>query len=128
MNTPVPQKPSSIEAQLAENIVSNSAITFNLGQNVISTTEDKIRLAVLTHLGRIEQRQGWVAPAGIFITILAAFVTADFKDAWLPAATWRAIFVMSGIMSFVWLAVAIVRALRAPSVDDFINTLRSSAR
>lgn len=128
MNEQVPQKPGSIEAQLAENIVSNSAISFNLGQNVISTTEDKIRLAVLTHLNRIEQRQAWLAPAGIFLTIALAFATTDFRDAWLSASTWRAIFILCGVASFIWLVVAGVRALRAPSVDDFINALRSSVR
>lgn len=122
------QQPADIRDRLAENIVQNTEVSLNIGQNIITTTEDKVRLAVLTHLGRIEDRRAWVAPGGIFLTILAAFATADFKSLWLPAATWNAVFLLCGIASFVWLVVSVVKATRAPTVDDFIDTLRVAVK
>ncbi|SPF47660.1 hypothetical protein SBDP1_680001 [Syntrophobacter sp. SbD1] len=79
---------STIKAQLGDQIIQNTELSMNLGQKIITTTEDKVRLAVLTHLQRLERRHLWIAPAGILIPILAAFVTADFKDVWfIKAAT-----------------------------------------
>jgi hypothetical protein len=122
------QQPADIKTHLAENLVQNTELSLNIGQNIITTTEDKVRLAVLTHLKRIEDRRAWLAPGGIFLSILAAFVTADFKNVWLPAATWQAVFFICSVASLVWLIISIVKALRAPTVDDFIATLRVAAK
>ncbi len=113
-------------AQLAQNLVQNTNLSINLGGWIITTTEDKVRLAVITHLARMEQKQAWVTPAGVFVTVAATLATATFKDAWLSPATWEAVFLLVGAASFVWLVVAVVRALKAPSVEVFIDSLRSA--
>lgn len=118
----------SIKTQLTDQLIQDTELSMNLGQNIITTTEDKVRLAVMTHLQRLEKRRLWIAPAGIAITILAAFVTADFREWWLPAATWRAFFLFCGLASAGWLIIAVIQALRSPSVDDFVGTLRASQK
>lgn len=117
-----------IKDQLGDQLIQDTELSMNLGQKIITTTEDKVRLAVLTHLQRLETRRLWIAPAGILITILAAFVTADFKDAGLTAATWRAFFVFCGLAAFVWLVVAVVQALRSPSIEDFVSSLKTTKK
>ena len=119
---------SVIKDQLGDQLIQDTELSINLGQQIITTTEDKVRLAVVTHLQRLEHRRVWIAPAGILITILAAFVTADFKDVGLPAATWRAFFMFCGLAASVWLAVTVVQALRSPTVEDFVSALKTTKK
>jgi hypothetical protein len=76
----------------------------------------------------MEQKKSWIAPAGIFITVLTSFVTTNFKDFFLPASTWEALFLLSGAGSFVWLLVALKQAYSAPSVDDIVSELKTSGQ
>lgn len=124
-------KPSSTEVMttaLTNQLAQNTKVHFNLDQNAIITTEDKVRLVLLTHIAVLEQKKSWIAPAGIFITIIASCVTTNFKDFWIPAATWEAIFLLSGATAFVWLLVALMRAYRAPSVDDIVSELKKAGQ
>jgi hypothetical protein len=127
MNTP--NTIADLRAQFAENIIQNTQMSLNLGGHIISTTEDKVRLAVLTHLARIEDKREWVAPCSLLISIVAAFVTADFKTALnVPATTWQALFILFGILSAIWLARALVKRFRSPSVDDFVDALKAASK
>lgn len=124
-------KPTSTEVMtnvLTNQLAQNTRVHFNLGQNAIITTEDKVRLVLLTHLSVMEQKKSWIAPAGILITILTSFVTTNFKDFFLPAATWEALFLLSGAASFIWLLVALKQAYSAPSVDDIVSELKTSGQ
>lgn len=100
----------------------------NLGGHIIATTEDKVRLAVMTHLSQIARKHEWVAPCGLLVPIAATFATATFKQAWLPAATWQAVFLLVGLGALVWLIVSVIRGMRAPSIDDFVDALKSVSR
>ena len=124
-------KPTSTEVMtnaLTNQLAQNTRVHFNLDQNAIITTEDKVRLVLLTHLAILEKKKSWIAPAGIFITILTSFVTTNFKDFWLTAATWEAVFLLSGVASFVWLLVALKQAYSAPNVDDIVSELKKSGQ
>lgn len=124
-------KPTSTEVMtnaLTNQLAQNTRVHFNLDQNAIITTEDKVRLVLLTHLAILEKKKSWIAPAGIFITIPTSFVTTNFKDFWLKAATWEAVFLLSGVASFVWLLVALKQAYSAPNVDDIVSELKKSGQ
>jgi hypothetical protein len=113
---------------LTNQLAQNTRVHFNLDQNAIITTEDKVRLVLLTHLAILEQKKSWIAPAGIFITILTSFVTTNFRDFWLQASTWEAIFLLSGVASFIWLLIALKQAYSAPSVDNIVSELKTSGQ
>lgn len=120
--------PSSghIISQLTANLVQNSQISINIGGLIITTTEDKVRLAAITHLQKIEVRYAWLGPAGVFATISATLLTTSFKDALLPAAVWHALFLTFGFLSLVLTVWLTYRALTAPSIDEFVASLRAS--
>lgn len=113
---------------LTDQLAQNTKFHFNLDQNAIITTEDKLRLVLLTHLEHMEHRRSWMAPAGVFIAILTSVVTTNFKDLWLPAATWQAIFVLAGGACFVWLLVSLWAAYKAPSIEDVVSELKKSTQ
>jgi hypothetical protein len=115
----------SIKAQLAENLVQNTEVSINLGGRIITTTEDKVRLAVHAHLSRMQLKHAWITPAGILISVGAVLLTADFRDTWgILAASWKTGFFLVGVASLVWLGAAVAHALWAPGVNDFVELLR----
>lgn len=118
---------SEISSALTNRIAQDTKVHLNLGQDAIVTTEDKVRLVLMTHLERLEQRKAWIAPAGVFIAILIAFVTADFKDFLLKAAVWEAVFLVAGVLSLCWLVLAVVRAFKTPTVQDIVGELKKSS-
>jgi hypothetical protein len=97
----------------------------NLDQEIIQITEDRLRLVLKDHLELLEEKKAWHAPLGVLIAIVAAFVTADFRDAYFKAATWQAVFLITGILSSIWLFNAIYRAATSPSIDDVVSKIKT---
>jgi hypothetical protein len=97
--------PTRILMGFASQFMQNTSKVYsNLGQEIIITTEDKIRLCLIEHLSRMEKKNAWVAPLGILLTIIIVFPTTTFREfLFLSADTWKAIFVMAGLMAIVWL-------------------------
>lgn len=111
-----------------EKLVNVSDIHLNVSQKMIITTEDKVRLCLLEHLNQIGRKGSWIAPLGIFIAIVTTLVTSSFKEKvlLLSADTWRAIFVIMGVLSFAWLIYASIRALRSKKID-FVEELKKGS-
>lgn len=111
-----------------EKLVNVSDIHLNVSQKVIITTEDKVRLCLLEHLNQIGRKGSWIAPLGIFIAIGATLVASSFKEnvLLLPADTWHAIFVIMGVLSFVWLVYSSIRALMSKKID-FVEELKKGS-
>ncbi|HXG53370.1 MAG TPA: hypothetical protein VNN77_18385 [candidate division Zixibacteria bacterium] len=122
--------PVSIDTKsIADQIARDTKVHMNLGQDAIVITEDRVRLVLMTHLRKLEQKRGWIAPLGLLVAIVTAFATATFRDAFgLKATTWEAIFVLSGVASLVWTIIAMVIAVRAPSVDDVVSEMKREAK
>lgn len=99
----------------------------NLDQEIIQVTEDKLRLVLNEHVAQIEDKKAWIAPLGVLLAVATAFSTSTFKDVLLKAATWEAIFLLTGIASFVWLLRTIYLALNAPTVEDVVEKIKNRA-
>ncbi len=112
----------------ARMIQEGSHVTFNLGQNVIATTEDKIRLCLIEHLQRMGKKNSWTTPLGILLTISAILPTTTFKNFIIEADVWKAIFILSWIISLIWFLKCMREAWTNTSVDKVIedNTRSSS--
>jgi len=111
-------------------LVDISEVHLNVTQEVIITTEDKINLCLSQHLKRIERKRSWIAPFGILIAIVLTFVTSSFKEnvLQLNADTWRAIFIIAGLICFVWLIRSIIEAIKSLKVEDIVEKLKKSSR
>lgn len=93
-------------------------------QVIITTTEDKLRLCLTENFKKTEKRKSWVAPFGIFATILVTLLTSDFNDAVLPAGTWQAIFCLSAIITFVWFVYSAYHGIKSVKIEDIIRELK----
>ena len=98
----------------------------NLDQDVIQITEDRLRLILKDHLGLAEERKTWIAPLGILLAIVIAFVTTDFHDFYFKAPVWQAIFFISGLISFIWLCIYGYKAFSIPTINYIISKIKHS--
>jgi len=113
------------QESIADQLVNIEKIHINTSQNVLITTEDKLRLHLSDYLNRLEKRKEWVAPFGILLTIIVTLATASFKDFVLKPDTWKALFIIFGIISLVWLVKSIKESFSSPKLDDLLNKLKS---
>jgi hypothetical protein len=105
----------------------DSNIYSNLQQEIIITTEDKVRICLMQHLERMAEKKAWLVPLGIFLTILVVFPTTTFHGFLVSAETWQAIFLICGTTSLIWLVAAFWRATRSSSLDDVVSAIKRSS-
>ena len=128
MNTKkVSPQPSSINTGSIENLIKVYKLHLNLSQEVIITTEDKIKLCLSEHLKRMEKRKGWIAPLGILLAIIVTLVTSSFEDVGLNSATWKAVFIITGLISFGWLICSVWEACHSKKMIDIISELKKDS-
>jgi Na+/pantothenate symporter len=96
----------------------------NLPQDVIATTEDKVRLTLSDYLKKTEKKRGWLTPMSLLISFTLTLMMSGFKDWGLSADTWKAIFIIGDIIFFGWLVYSVVGAFRSVKLDDVIAELK----
>ena len=108
-------------------IQQTSKVHLNLDQEFILTTEDKVLICLTQHLSRMERKKGWIAPLGIFLTILIVFQTTTFQSFFVSAETWEAIFIISGVISFSWLIYAYWQSRVSTSINEVVDHIKKTA-
>jgi hypothetical protein len=123
--TKQPRKQAQIVMDIAGQKIQDASIVYvNLGQGIILTNEDKIRICLMEHLGRMEGKRAWFVPLGIFLTILVVFPTTTFHDFLVSGDTWRAVFILCGGISFIWLIIAVIRSRVSSSLEDVVDAIK----
>jgi hypothetical protein len=122
----------SVETKFQESfgsdLVQTSRVHLNLSQDVIITTEDKLRLCLGTQVEAFKHKQAWIAPVSLFVTLLIVFATSTFKEFILPAATWQAVFVICTIAAAIWSIFAVIKAIGSRrKLDDLVNDIKKSS-
>jgi hypothetical protein len=83
------------QESLSDELVQNSKVYFNLNQDVIVTTEDKLRLCLQDYIETLTKKEKWIAPSSLFITFLLVFASSTFHDYFIFSAdTWKAVFII----------------------------------
>ncbi len=96
----------------------------SLPQDVITTTEDKVRLTLSDYLKKMEKKRGWLTPMGLLISFTLTLMMSGFKDWGLSADTWKAIFIIGDAVFFIWLVYAVIQSFRSVKLDDVIAELK----
>lgn len=117
--------PANYQDSLSAEFVQNSKFHINLSQEVIIITEDRFRLCLQSHVGRVTAREKWIAPVSLLVALGIVFPTAEFKEFIFPPATWQAVFAICTAGAAVWSVVAVVRAFKA---DSRLDTLVSEVK
>lgn len=102
-------------------IVDTGKVYNNTTQNIIRITEDKLEKILMNHSSNVKKKSDWKAPLGIVVSIVLALISTRFQDAfYLEAAVWKAIFIISLIISVGWLGCKIYYCMR---IDSSLKTL-----
>jgi hypothetical protein len=105
-----------------------TAVHGDLNQQVIQITVDRLCLVLHRHVEKTTRSRDWIAPAGVLLSIILTFASTTFRDNILKAAVWSALFLLLGIAALVWLVVTLSRLVKAESVDDLVNRIKSTER
>lgn len=103
-----------------------SGVSQNTDTHLISVTEDKLRLIIINHHGRILKSRDWVAPLGVFISLVAALLTADFKEfIGVAGIYWRYVFMCGAAISgYLTISSLWVRwSSKAMTVKEVVDTV-----
>ena len=121
--TPPPESRISVGSTRDLETISELYLT-SLPQDVITTTEDKVRLTLGDYLKKTEKKRGWLAPMGLMISFTLTLMMSGFKDWGLSADTWKAIFIIGDIIFFGWLVYTVIESFRSVKLDDVIAELK----
>lgn len=108
-------------------ILKNSKVQSSLGEIIIISTEDKIELCLMKHLSDLEQKNQWITPFGLLLTVILTFLTTDFKEWIFPKEMWQAVFFIAAVIFLGWLLIAIRRAWRIKTVKDILAEIKKSS-
>lgn len=116
------------QGQLKSQKIGVSTIYSNTELTLIHVTEDKLRLALIEHLDRVEKRKNWHTPLGILLAILLTFLTTDFRHFGFSKEVWNAFFILCLIVSTVWLAIALRQWAASTSIDTLVDIIKNSSK
>lgn len=113
-------------------IANETTIVFNVAQDVVMTTKDKLRLVLNDYLGKLVRTTDWLSPLALCLGIVLQLATTDFKDKTfgVDGVAWRTIFVLVGVAALVrtvWVLVALKRRVTVETVVDQICEAQPNA-
>lgn len=130
MTTPAqpPDQSKIVLDAVAPQMLQLTNVNVNVAQELIVTTEDKVRLCLNEYLAALEQPREWIAPAGIFVTLIVTLTTASFEQVLLLSKdTWRALFVIAAVGSLAWLVRSLFRLFSSPCVADIVAQMKKGS-
>jgi hypothetical protein len=109
-----------------DDLVRQAKLHFNWGGDLIVTSEDALRVCLRDYGDRAVDRERWIAPVSLFLTLLTVFASARFHSNFVfPAATWEAIYAICTAGSGIWAVGAVAKALKTPlGEDQFIASVK----
>ena len=104
-----PRKGAIIELE-QEDLKSDVIIHKNLTQDVLLTTEDKMKLTLIEYREVLASRAEWLGAGVLALSFLSSLLFTGFKDIGpLKASTWQAIYAIFFILSFGRFAIVVYK-------------------
>jgi len=119
------------QIELEKEISAQLIVHKNIGQEVVVTTVDKVRICLMETRDCLAARREWATPLPLFLALLSTLVAADFRDRILSKAVWQAMFILGTIFAGGWL----VRAgcvswsnRNRGSIEEIVRRLKASGQ
>lgn len=108
------------------NSVTVGEVHTNVSQEVIEITSDKLKIILLEYLDSLHKSNAWQVPLSLVITIALVLTTANFKKfmGFEPDA-WAALFLMSFILSIIWLIWVLFTWKKAMTIEDILTAVKN---
>ena len=132
MNTPkpTPRKNAVIELD-QEDFQGEVVIHKNLSQDVVLTTEDKLRLALIQHRETLNSRAEWLGAGTLAFSFLSTLLLTTFKDVGpLSASTWQAVYLIFFVLAFARFVNILIKMYvnrKKATIDYVIKKIKQSA-
>ena len=127
---PAPQKRAVIELD-QEDFQGEVIIHKNLTQDVVLTTEDKLRLALIQHRETLNSRAEWLGAGTLALSFLSTLLLTTFKDVGpLSASTWQAVYLIFFVLALARLVNILVKMYvnrKKATIDYVIRRIKQSA-
>ena len=106
---------------LIDNVIDNTSA------NLIKITEDRLNVILLKNVPKLRKPQEIINPIALLLSLLAAIVTADFKEVLgLTAESWKAIFVVAFIISIFYLLYCLYNLIfNRSSIDSILKEIKT---
>lgn len=112
-------KIAGLSIDVGDELTKCSTIYKNVNQDIIITTEDKIKLVLMGTREVLTAQREWWTPLGLLLSFVATLVTTDFKDSMgFTKDTWAAIFIILTTLSIIWLIRAWIKLYKTRNQDN----------
>jgi hypothetical protein len=129
MPKPAPKKNAVIELE-KEDFQGEVIIHKNLTQDVVLTTEDKLRLALIQHRETLNSRSEWLGAGMLAFSFLSTLLLTTFKAVGpLSASTWQAVYLIIFILTFARFVNILVKMYlnrKKATIDYVIKKIKQS--
>jgi len=127
---PTPRKNAVIELD-QEDFQGEVVIHKNLSQDVVLTTEDKLRLALIQHRETLNSRAEWLGAGTLAFSFLSTLLLTTFKDVGpLSASTWQAVYLIFFVLAFARFVNILIKMYvnrKKATIDYVIKKIKQSA-
>lgn len=120
--------PANIEFEKA--FSAKLTVHTNIGQEVIVTTVDKVKICLMENRECLSAQKEWVTPLSLFIALITTLAAAEFRKFMFEPAVWQAIYLMSSFVTFFWMLDKIRSAWKIrskASIDTIVSTLKAQS-
>ena len=98
----------------------------NTDQEIITITEDKLRLIVQNKISSMEQRNNWITPFTVLLTLILTFCTAKFETfLGQNPEFWKSMYALITLGMIIWLFICFLKRKNAITIDDLINNIKN---
>lgn len=118
------EKQQGLHVDFGDELSKNLTIHKNVGQEIIITTADKIKLVLINTKEILNAQRDWWTPFGLLISFITTLCTADFKDTFgLTKEFWKAVFVLLTLGSIIWLSISLNKLYKNWKKDNLDNII-----
>ena len=95
--------------------------------SVISIPEDRLENILIKHVRKFKRSNDFVGSSGLFIALVTTFVTSKFQNIGLSAETWKGIFIVALVVSFIYMVYVLFNCFyNRSSVDKIMLDIKSA--
>lgn len=104
----------------------------NLTQDVILTTQDKLRLALIEHRDVLSSKREWISAGSLSLSLLSTLLLTTFEDnLGLSAATWQALYSLFFVFAMIWLVkslYSLIKNRKKREIDYLIKQIKETSQ
>jgi hypothetical protein len=106
-----------LSSQFKDELINNTSLTYNVGQNCVTVSSERIKLVLIDNISKITSRLRYLTPLSVFLTIFLSLLTTEFRDRFgLSKDAWFGFFVACALITLAVSVIFGISAIRAKKV------------